>query len=85
MDTDIVYYVARFISKSVKKAVTCVTCNDILGKNSALEISIEVMVPKYCQIFVDELNRCCLVKPNYLVYAICTLTWGSLFTNNGEL
>ena len=34
LDEDIVYYVAGFISKSVKKAVTCVTCGGILGENS---------------------------------------------------
>ena len=27
MDADIVYYIASFISKSVKKVVTCVACS----------------------------------------------------------
>ena len=54
MNADIVYYVAGFISKSLKKAVTCVACGDILEENSPLEISIEGMIPENCQFFVIE-------------------------------
>ena len=77
MDADIVYYVTTFISKSVKKEVTCVTCDDIFGENSALQINIEGMIPKNCQFFADEISRGCHVKPSYLVYAMRTLAWGS--------
>ena len=77
MDADIVYYFAGFISKSVKKEVTCVTCDDIFGENSALEINTEDMIPKNCQFFVDEINRGYLVKPRYLVYAMRALDWAT--------
>ena len=46
MDTEIVYYIAGFISKSVKKAATCVARGDIFEKISALEIYIEGMIPE---------------------------------------
>ena len=59
--------------KSVKKAVTCVARGDILEENSALEIYIEGMMPKNCQLFVDEINRGALVKPSDLVYPIYAL------------
>ena len=75
MDADIVIYVAGFISKSVKKAVTCVACGNNLGENPALEINVEGMTPENCQFFVDEVNRRGLVKPSGLVYAICALAW----------
>ena len=75
MDADIMYYVVGFISKIIKKAVTCVACGDIVGENSALEINIEVIIPENCQLFVDQMNRGGLVKPSDLVYAICTLAW----------
>ena len=72
MDAGIMYYVAGFISKIMKKAVTCIACGDIVGENSALEINIEGIIPENCQLFVDEINRGGLVKPSDLVYAICT-------------
>ena len=75
MDTDIVYYVAGFISKSVKKAVTGVASGDIFGEISSLETNIEGMNPENCQFFVDEISRGGLVKPSDLVYAICALAW----------
>ena len=53
MDADIMYYVVGFISKIIKKAVTCVACGDIVGENSALEINIEGIIPENCQLFVD--------------------------------
>ena len=46
MDLDIVYYVAGFISKSVKKAVTCVACGDILAEKATLEINFEGYDPR---------------------------------------
>ena len=73
MDSDIVYYVAGFTSKSVKRTVPCVACDDILGEESALEINIEGMIPENCQFFVDEINRGDHVKPSDLIYAICAL------------
>ena len=75
MDANILYYVAGFISKSVKKVVTCVASGDIVGENSALELNIEGMIRQNCQFFVDEINRGGLVKPSDLVYAICALAW----------
>ena len=69
------YYVAGFIFKTVKKAVTCVACCDILRENSALEINIEGMVPENCKFFVDETNRGSLNRPSDLVYAMCGLAW----------
>ena len=68
IDTDIVFYVAGFISKRVKKAVTCLACGDILGKNSALQIIIEGMIPENCKFFVDEISRGGLIKPSDPVY-----------------
>ena len=73
MDADIVYYVAGFTSKSVKRAVAYVACGNILGKESALEINIEGMIPENCQFFVDEIKRGGHVKPSDLIYAICAL------------
>ena len=68
MDADIVYYVTGFISKNVKKAVTCVACGNILEKNTALEINIEGMIPEDCQFFMDEINALSLVIL-YMQYA----------------
>ena len=48
MYANIVYYVANFISKSVKKEVICVAYGDILGENSALVINIEGTIPENC-------------------------------------
>ena len=70
-----VYYVAGFISKSVKKAVICVACGGILGEGCALEMNIENMIRENCQFFVDEINRGGLFKPSGLLYAICALAW----------
>ena len=54
MDADILYYIASFISKSVKKqllVLPVVTCVIIFEENSALEFSIEGMIPENCQHF----------------------------------
>ena len=76
MDADIVYYIAGFISKKVKKAVTCVACGDILGENSILEIIVEGMIPENHQsFFMDEINTGGLVKLSDPVHAICVLAW----------
>ena len=42
MDRDIVYYVAGFISRSVKKTINCSACCVILGSNSDMKMEIEV-------------------------------------------
>ena len=68
MDADIVYYVTGFISKNVKKAVTCVACGNILEENTALEINIEGMIPENCQFFMGEINVLSLVIL-YMQYA----------------
>ena len=68
MDADIAYYVAGFVSKSVRKAVTCVACGNILEENTALEINIEGMIPENCQFFMDEINMLSLVIL-YMQYA----------------
>ena len=73
MDADILYYVAGFISKGVKKAVNYVACADIVGENSGLEINIESMIPEIYQVFVDIINRGGLVKTSDLAYALCAL------------
>ena len=73
IDADIGY--CWFYFRKFKKAVTCVTCDDILGEYSALEINIEGMISENCQFFVHEINRGVLLKPSDLAYAICPLSW----------
>ena len=73
MDADIVYYVDGFTSRSLKRAVAYVGCGDILEEGSALEITIEAMIPENFQFFVDKINR--KGKLCDLIYAICTLAW----------
>ena len=53
INADIVYYIVGFISKSVKKVVTCVLWGDILGEHCALEINIESMIPEDCKFYPE--------------------------------
>ena len=75
MDRDIVYYVAGFISRSVKKAIKCIGCGDMLGNSSEIVINVGGVVPQNCQSFVDMINRRGLVKPSDIVYVVCTVAW----------
>ena len=86
MNANSVYYVAGFISKSVKALVTCVACGNILGENCALEINTEGMIPENFQFFLDETNRRGLVKPSDLLYIICAFVWDTYLQiiNNSE-
>ena len=38
MDKDILYYVAGFIARSVKKTVKCISCGDMLSNNSTISM-----------------------------------------------
>ena len=75
MDRDIVYYVAGFISRSVKKAIKCIGCGDMLGNSSEIVINVGGVVPQNCQSFLDMINRGRLVKPSDIVYVVCTVAW----------
>ena len=75
IDADIVYYVAGFISKSVKKTVKCTACGNMLGDNSEMKMRIEGLIPENCQSFVDEINRGGLIKPSDIVFITCVISW----------
>ena len=75
MDRDIVYYVAGFVARSIKKGVKCVSCGNILGSDSGIEMKIDGISPLECQSFLDMINRGGLIKPSDIVYSSCVVAW----------
>lgn len=73
MDAEVVYCVAGFIPKGLKKVVTYVAWANIVGENSGLEINIESMIPEIYQVFVDIINKGGVIKTSDLAYALCAL------------
>ena len=75
LDRDIVYYVAEFVARSIKKGVKCVSCGNILGSDSGVEMKIDGISPLECQSFLDMINRGGLVisyTHHVLSHGMCT-------------
>ena len=54
-DKDVVYYVAGYIARSIKKSLKCDDCSKILGEDSEIDIKINGVVPQECHPFVDTI------------------------------
>ena len=47
MNSNIIFYVAGFIARTLKKPVKCEECSNILGRNEEIEIPTTLDVPSY--------------------------------------
>ena len=68
MDSNIIFYVAGFIARSLKKQVKCEECSNILGRNEEIVITTTLDVPSDCSYFLDSINRGGLVKPSDFIF-----------------
>ena len=75
MDRYIVYYVAGFVARSIKKGVKCVSCGKILGSDSGIEMKIDGISPLECQSFLVMINKGGPIKPSDIVYSSCVVAW----------
>ena len=75
MGGDVVYYVVGFVARSIKRGVKCVSCGNILGSDSGIEMKIDGISPLECQSFLDMINRGGLIKPSDIVYSSCGVAW----------
>ena len=68
MDSDIIFYVAGFNTRSLKKQVKCEECSNILDRNEEIVIPTTLDVPSDCSYFLDSINRGGLVKANDFIF-----------------
>ena len=75
MDRDIVYYVAGFVARSIKKGVKYVSFGNIFGSDSGIEMKIDGISSIECQSSLDIINRGGLIKPSDIVYSSYVVAW----------
>ena len=57
MDSNIIFYVAGFIVRSLKKQVKYEECSNILGRNEEIVIPTTDVTRDDCCYFLDSINR----------------------------
>ena len=75
IDRNVVYYVAGFIARSVKKSIKCKDCANVLGNNAEIRMVLDGTATVDCQYSLDLVNRGGLVKPSDIVFAVCCVAW----------
>ena len=68
MDSDIIFYVAGFNARSLKKQVKCEECSNALGRNGEIVIPTTLDVPSDCSYFLNSINMGGLVKPSDFIF-----------------
>ena len=72
---NVIYYVAGFIARSVKKSIKCKDCGNVLGNNTEIRMILDGIATEDCQYFLDLVNRGGLMKPSDIVFAVCCVAW----------
>ena len=75
MDSNIIFYIAGFISHSLKKKVKYQECSNILGSNEEITIPMAVDIPEDCKYFLNSINRGGLIKPSDIIFLSCIASW----------
>ena len=74
-EANIIYYVAGFIARALKKISKCQKCIDIFGcdeETTGLDIH---GLDEDCTLFVNSINRGGLVKTSEIIYSSCIASW----------
>ena len=53
IDKNVIYYVAGFIARSVKKSIKCKDCGNVLGNNTEIRMILDGIATEDCQYFLD--------------------------------
>ena len=64
-----------FVARSINKGAKSVSCGNILGTDSVIEMKIDGISPLECQSFLDMINRGGFIKPSDIVYSSCVVAW----------
>ena len=51
IDKNVIYFVAGFIARSVKKRIKCKDCANVLGNNAEIRMGLNRIATKDCQYF----------------------------------
>ena len=68
IDSEIIFYVAGFNARSLKKQFKCEECSNNLGRNEEFIIPTTLDVPSDRSYFLDSMNRGGLVKPSDFIF-----------------
>ena len=75
MDNNIIFYIAGFIARSLKKIIKCEECSNICGTNEEISMPTVVDIPEDCDSFLNSINRGGLIKPSDLTFLSCIASW----------
>ena len=75
MDNNIIFYVAGFVAKSLKKQLKCTECSNALGSNEEISIPQTYNLPDDCDAFLNSINRGGLIKPSDIIFSLCIVSW----------
>ena len=71
MDNNIIYYVAGFIARSLKKTVKCKECSNILGNNEEISMPTVADITDDCDQFLNTINWRGLIKSSDIIFISC--------------
>ena len=74
-DNNIIFYVAGFIARSLKKRIKCEESSNILGRNEEISMPMIVDIPEDCDSFLNSINRGGLTKSSDLSFLSCIASW----------